>query len=608
MSSYGVIPEGFNEKTLDVLLEELQEAERAAYGPNINTQADSVLGQLNGIYADKLAELWEVALAIYRAQYPDTANDEALDNVAAITGTTRLSAAPSQVTLDLSLAATTTVAAGKVARIGSSGARWVLTEAVTNAAAYPATVQGLFESEEAAPVVGNAYAINSIATPVSGWSAKAALNSLNSEPFHLVDAQTLQLQVDQGATQTVTFATGDFVDIGNATAQEVADAIKAATTGLDAVDANGQVRLVSDTDGEGSAIEVTAGTANPALAFAFELIKGFNPNRSAKIVCGSSEPYDLDNGDTLFVQVDGGTSQQVDFETGDFVDIDNALAREVAAVINQDVSGARAYDVGGKVQIESLTVGVNSSIEVSGGSANAEFQFPDTDDIGESGDATLGRSLETDAELRLRREELLRLSGAATIEAIRSTVRSVDGVLQAFVFENASNVTDGFGRPPKSFEVVVQGGEDLDIGEAIWETKPAGIETFREAGASGVTVSITDSQGISHDVNFSRATQIRMYVAVTVKVDLDLFGGGEQAAGEQEVKEAIELVGDSLQIGEDVIINKFLCAPFGVTGVVDVTAIAVDDVTPPVNTSNISIADRELATFSDADITVTVTT
>jgi hypothetical protein len=68
MSSYGVIPEGFNEKTLDVLLEELQEAERAAYGPNINTQADSVLGQLNGIYADKLAELWEVALAIYRAQ------------------------------------------------------------------------------------------------------------------------------------------------------------------------------------------------------------------------------------------------------------------------------------------------------------------------------------------------------------------------------------------------------------------------------------------------------------------------------------------------------------------------------------------------------------
>jgi hypothetical protein len=512
------------------------------------------------------------------------------------------------VTLDLSLAATTTVAAGKVARIGSSGARWVLTEAVTNAAAYPATVQGLFESEEAAPVVGNAYAINSIATPVSGWSAKAALNSLNSEPFHLVDAQTLQLQVDQGATQTVTFATGDFVDIGNATAQEVADAIKAATTGLDAVDANGQVRLVSDTDGEGSAIEVTAGTANPALAFAFELIKGFNPNRSAKIVCGSSEPYDLDNGDTLFVQVDGGTSQQVDFETGDFVDIDNALAREVAAVINQDVSGARAYDVGGKVQIESLTVGVNSSIEVSGGSANAEFQFPDTDDIGESGDATLGRSLETDAELRLRREELLRLSGAATIEAIRSTVRSVDGVLQAFVFENASNVTDGFGRPPKSFEVVVQGGEDLDIGEAIWETKPAGIETFREAGASGVTVSITDSQGISHDVNFSRATQIRMYVAVTVKVDLDLFGGGEQAAGEQEVKEAIELVGDSLQIGEDVIINKFLCAPFGVTGVVDVTAIAVDDVTPPVNTSNISIADRELATFSDADITVTVTT
>ena len=56
MSSFGVIPEGFNEKTLDILLEEIQEAERAAFGPNINTQAESVLGQLNGIFAAKYAE------------------------------------------------------------------------------------------------------------------------------------------------------------------------------------------------------------------------------------------------------------------------------------------------------------------------------------------------------------------------------------------------------------------------------------------------------------------------------------------------------------------------------------------------------------------------
>jgi len=608
MSSYGVIPEGFNEKTLDILLEEIQEAERTAFGPNINTQADSVLGQINGIFADKLAELWEVALAVYRAAYPDSSNDEALDNVAAITGTIRLAAEPSQADLYLNLNAGVTVAAGKAVRIGSTGARWELTEAITNAAAVQATVVGSFESEEAAPVVGNAYAIDTIATPVSGWLAKAAVNSLNSEPFPLVNGQTLVLKVDDGAEQTVTFATGDFVSIGAATAQEVADAIKAGTTGLDAVDASGEVRLISDTDGAGSALEIVSGTANPALGFAHERLKGFNPNRSAKVICGASEPYALTNGNTLFVQVDGGTSQQVDFETGDFVSIGAALAREVAAVINQDVSGALAYVVGDKIQIESLTVGVNSGIEVSGGTANAQFLFPDEEEIGISGDATLGRALETDAELRLRREELLRISGAGTVEAIRSTIRNITGVGQVFVFENATNAVDGFGRPPKSFEAVVQGGVDQDIGETIWATKPAGIETFKEPGPNGVTVVVTDSQGADHDVDFSRPTELRMYIAVTVQVEAGSFGAGDQAAGEQQVKEALELVGDSLQIGEDVIINKFLCAPFGVAGVIDVTAIAIEDVFPPTNTSNIVIADRELATFSDADITVTVTT
>lgn len=607
MSSYGIIPEGFNEKTLDVLLEEIQDAERTAFGPNINTQDDSVLGQVNGIFAAKLAELWEVALAVYRAAYPDSANDEALDNVVAITGVGRLAAESSTATLYLNLNTGTTIAVGKAVRIGSTGARWLLTEAVSNTSGVQATVQAAVESEEEAPVVGNAYAINTIATPVSGWTAKAATNSLNSEPFPLVDAQTLELKVDDGAVQIVTFATGDFADIGNATAQEVADAIKAATTGLDAIDANGEVRLISDLDGAGSGIQITGGTANPALGFAFERIVGFNPNRSAKVLSGASETYALSNGQTLFVQVDGGTSQQVTFNTGDFVAIGAALAREVAAVINQDVSGARAYAFGDKVQIESLTLGVNSGIEVTGGTANAELLFPDEQEIGSSGDAIVGRDLETDAELRLRREELLRISGAGTLEAIRSTVRNVLGVNQAFAFENDTNVTDGFGRPPKSFEVIVSGGDDQPIGQAIWDTKPAGIESFRDPGPAGVTVQVTDSQGTVHDVNFSRPTEIRMYVAVTIFVDTAAFGAGDAVAGEQEVKEAIEAVGDALQIGEDVVINQFLCAPLGVTGVVDVTAIAIDDITPPVNTSNIVIGDRELATFSDADITVTVT-
>src|SRR5260221_13941560 len=50
------------------------------------------------------------------------------------------------------------------------------------------------------------------------------------------------------------------------------------------------------------------------------------------------------------------------------------------------------------------------------------------------------------------------------------------------------------GRPPKSFEAVVQGGSDDDIANQIWLTKPAGIETFGNVN-NGNGVPITDSQG-----------------------------------------------------------------------------------------------------------------
>lgn len=610
MSSFGVIDTGFNTKTLQDLQTEVEQELRNAFGPAFNTQADSVAGQINAVFLDKLAEMWLVAQSVYRARQPDSASGEALDNVASITGAVRLPATPSIVVLSLNLDDVTTVPVGSIVRIGATGARWVSTAEATNATGAQTTVATPFESEDAAPVVGNAFAIDSIVTPIVGWSAKAAIESLNSEPFSLADLETFLLKVDEAAAQTVTFNTADFADITNATAQEVADSITGdITTGLTAVDANGKVRIVSDTDGIGSALEVTGGSGNPALGFSFEKLKGFNPDTSAKIISGNAELYDIDDADTLFLKVDQGGTQTATFNTGDFVDIDNATAIEIAAVINQDVTGALAYEVGGKVQIESLTEGTNSRIEITGGTSNTELGFTESEEqAGSSGDAELGRDIETDADFRLRRELLLRISGAATLEAIRAAVLDVTGVLQVFVFENTTDVTDGFGRPPHSFEVVASQGQaaDLDIATTIFLTKPVGIETFKVAGPSGVEVPVLDSQGISRLIRYSKATEVQMHVEVDVSVTQAVYGGGSQVAGDQQVKEAIRDLGATLQIGEDVIINKFLCAPFGVAGVTDATAIKIEDIFPPTNTANIVIASRDVATFSTADIVVNV--
>ncbi len=491
--SFGVTTEGFSKKTLDDILSEIRDDERDAISSTLNLLDTSVLGQLNGVFGDKLRELWNLAEAIYRSQYPDSASGEALDQVASITGATRLPATQSVVQLDqLNLDDGVTVPAGSIVSIGSTGARWELLDSVTNSTGAPGTFSVQAQSEDYGAIQGLSGTIDTIVTPISGWSAAAAVNTANSEPFSLADAQTLEVQIDGGATQTVTFSTGDFVDIGNATAQEVADAINADITGGAAEDALGEVRLTSDTEGTGSSVQIVGGTANPALGFPTTLVVGFN-----------------------------------------------------------------------------------------------------------SADAEVGRELETDADFRLRRIELLRITGAGSVEAIRARVRELDGVVQAYVFENVTMVTDPVtSLPPKSFEVVVSGGDNQDIADTIWEVKPAGIESY-----GSITESVQDSMGFFHDIKFSRPTLVPIYIDVTVSTNPSTF----PADGADQIKAALKALGDSLQIGDDVIALQFKCAPLSVTGVIDVTDFKIDTITPPVGTTNIAIGFRDLAEFDTSWISVTVT-
>ena len=83
---------------------------------------------------------------------------------------------------------------------------------------------------------------------------------------------------------------------------------------------------------------------------------------------------------------------------------------------------------------------------------------------------------------------------------------------------------------------------------------------FDACRASGVSVVVVDSQGDSHTINFSRPEQIQTHVEVDISASLAEFGGGDQVVGEQQVKEAIKDLGDSLAIGDDIIIVQFHAA------------------------------------------------
>lgn len=90
----------------------------------------------------------------------------------------------------------------------------------------------------------------------------------------------------------------------------------------------------------------------------------------------NTETYVLSDGQTLTVKIDGGAVQTITFNTAEFVAIGAATAAEVAAVINAEITGASADVTGGAPRITSDKRGTASSVQITGGTANAALGFP----------------------------------------------------------------------------------------------------------------------------------------------------------------------------------------------------------------------------------------
>jgi uncharacterized phage protein gp47/JayE len=184
----GVESTGFVTETTAEILAELQTAVKDALGAEMNTEADSVMGVILGILADKYGEHWEVMQAIYSARDPDAAAAAALDAVCALTGTVREAATKSDVTVTVTCTGVVSVAVGNfvVSVDGNPDARFVNAEAITAGGAGDVDV--LFEAEEAGTVVANAGTLTVIETPVANISA--VTNALDADTGNETEGDT----------------------------------------------------------------------------------------------------------------------------------------------------------------------------------------------------------------------------------------------------------------------------------------------------------------------------------------------------------------------------------------------------------------------------------
>lgn len=89
MTTYGVTPTGFSRKPLATILAEIEAANIDTFGAGIIQTAQSPLGQLNGIFANFSAELWEMMEGVYQSLNPDEAEGINLDRIGRLRGVVR---------------------------------------------------------------------------------------------------------------------------------------------------------------------------------------------------------------------------------------------------------------------------------------------------------------------------------------------------------------------------------------------------------------------------------------------------------------------------------------------------------------------------------------
>lgn len=264
--------------------------------------------------------------------------------------------------------------------------------------------------EEWVRIYGSYIASGQAALAVRQWFLNGGTQVWTSRVVHYTD-------ITNNASKASVKATASF---STAAGGETAGEVICANTGPYLLD-NGytlDVRGSNDAVNFGPTTVLFSATAGAAVT------------NEAAAGAGGQEPFALANLDTLILAIDGGPNQTINFLTADFVDITNATAEEVAAVINGQLSGARATVTGAgtTVTITSDRKGTGSSVDVVGGTAAGAAKLDLTAGVGGAHTGTGHASniaAATATEVVARIAAVLGGDAAVAVDANRIRIRSV---------------------------------------------------------------------------------------------------------------------------------------------------------------------------------------
>lgn len=190
-----------------------------------------------------------------------------------------------------------------------------------------------------------------------------------------------------------------------------------------------------------------------------------------------------------------GVDTSSPYTVSDSIGNEFQLITSVALVSGDNTLAFRSTKIG-LVQVSSNTLNTQVTIALGVVSVNNP-----------SGAYQTGVDQETDAQLRLRRQQSTSLPAQGMNSALTAGLNALTGMNQVVVYENITNATNSDGVPGHSIWVIVDGGAVEEVADIIFKYRNAGCGMY---GGTSVFVDMPD--GTTFEILFDRVVEEVLYI------------------------------------------------------------------------------------------------
>ncbi len=125
---------------------------------------------------------------------------------------------------------------------------------------------------------------------------------------------------------------------------------------------------------------------------------------------------------------------------------------------------------------------------------------------------TTGGNVQNDIELEFERRNSFAISKGGTLAGVRAALLDLPGVRVALGRQNRTRA-EVAGLPANSYEMIVEGGDPLQIAQTIWDEGPLGIESH-----GSETYTIQDEEGADQQASYSPIVTRYVHMIVEYQV------------------------------------------------------------------------------------------